>query len=181
MQWDLLEEHRGTYDKEVCKKIDELTDLFDIILDDMRLYPSMMCVDVFPYGESLSIEIPQHIQNYYEIFHDEEYKAKMQKNFDFRLELEKRECGSVHDALKDIFDNDFLMSMCTSRPANHSKSIKKVSERLSEEAGTTCAEFFAVNKHDLKILQELYIGILFSGWVIRCGNYGILVLLGTNE
>ena len=100
VQWDLIEEHSGTYEKEDCKKIDDLTDLFDIILDDMRLYPSMMCVDVFPYMESLAIEIPKCIQNYYEIFHDEEYKAKMQKNFDLRLELEKRENCSIYDALK---------------------------------------------------------------------------------
>ena len=53
MQWDLTEEHSRAYDKEVCEKIDELTDLFDIILDDMNLYPSMMCVDVFFLKHSL--------------------------------------------------------------------------------------------------------------------------------
>lgn len=181
MQWDLIEEHSGAYDKEVCEKIDELTDLFDIILDDMRLYPSMMCVDVFPYRESLSIEIPQYIQNYYEIFEDEEYKAKMKKNFDLRLELEKRECSSIYDALKNIFENDFLITMCASRPVNQSKNIKKVADQLSTDVGTGYVDFFEICKQDLKILQELYIGILFSGWVIRCGNYGILILWGTNE
>lgn len=181
MQWDLTEEHSGAYDKEVCEKIDELTDIFDIILDAMSLYPSMMCVDVFPYRESLSIEISQYIQNYYEMFHDESYKAKMKKNFDIRLKLEKRECSSIYEALKNIFDNDILLAMYASRPVNQSKKIKEVADRLSAEVGTACADFFEICKQDLEILQELYIGILFSGWVIRCGNYGILILLGTNE
>lgn len=181
MQWDLTEEHSGAYDKEECEKIDELTDLFDIILDDMSLYPSMMCVDVFPHRESLSIEIPQYIQNYYEMFHDESYRAKMKKNFDIRLELEKRESSSIYEALKSIFDNDILLAMCAARPVNQSKNIKEVADRLSAEVGTICVEFYEICKQDLKILQELYIGILFSGWVIHCGNYGLLILLGTNE
>ncbi len=175
-----MKKERGIYDNQrrsfevflVCEKIDELTDLFDIILDDMSLYPSMMCVDVFLYRESLAIEIPQYIQNYYEMFHDESYKAKMKKKFDIRLKLEKRECSSIYEALKNIFDNDLLFQ---------NKNIKEVADRFSAEVGTTCADFFEICKQDLETLQELYIGILFSGWVIRCGNYGILILLGTNE
>lgn len=181
MQWDLIEEHHGAYDEKVCKKIDELTDLFDIILNDIRLYPSMMCVDVFPCIESLAIEIPKHIQNYYRIFRDKEYKDKMQKKFDLRLDLVKRETSSIYDALKTIFDADFLLEMCTSRPVNQNENIKKVADTLSENAGTTFTEIFLVSKQDLNILQEEYMGILFSGWVLRCGNYGILILLGTNE
>lgn len=181
MQWDLIEEHQEAYDEEICKKIDELTDLFDIILDDIRLYPSMMCVDVFPCINSLAIEIPRHIQNYYRICLDEEYKDKMQKKFDFRLDLLKKETCSVYDGFKNIFDADFLLKMCTSRPINQDKNIKKVADRLSEIVGTTYTECFWISKQDLNRLQELYIGILFSGWVLRCGSYGILILLGTNE
>lgn len=181
MQWDLIEEHQGAYDEEVCKRIDELTELFDIILDDIRLYPSMMCVDVFPCIESVATEIPKHIQNYYGVFVDEEYKVKMQKKFDTSLNLVKRETGSVYDVLKNIFDANFLLEMCESRPMNQSENIRKVADRLSEKVGTTFAECFSVSKQDLNLLQELYIGILFSGWVLRCGNYGILMLLGTNE
>lgn len=181
MQWDLIAEHYGAYDEEVCKKIDELTDLFDIILDDLKLYPSMMCVDVFPYTENLAIEIPKHIQNYYKIYSDEGYKVKMQKSFASRLDLEKRENCSVYDAIRSIFDSDFLLDRCETRPVNHNINIQKVADRISEEVGTSLAECFGVNKQDLNKLQEVYIGILFFGWVLRCGNFGFLILLGTNE
>ena len=181
MQWDLIEEHARAYDKEVCKKINELTDMFDIIFDDMRLYPSMMCVDVFPCTENLTTEIPIYIQKYYEVFLDEEYRTKMKKKFDFRLSLEKIETCSIYNALKNIFCADFLLERCASRPENQSENIKKVADRLSADIGVTVAENFFVSKQDLNVLAELYIGILFSGWVIRCGNYGILILLGTNE
>lgn len=181
MQWDLIEEHEGAYDEEVCKKIDELTDLFDIILDDMSLYPSMMCVDIFPCTDSLSIEIPRNIQNYYRTCFDEEYKVKMQKKFDLRFDLVKREKCSVYDALKNIFDVDSLLEMISSLPINHDDNIKKVADRLSEIVGSNYTECFVISKQDLNILQELYIGILFSGWVLQCGSYGILILFGTNE
>ena len=36
------------------------------------------------------------------------------------------------------------MAMCTSRPVNQSKNIKKVATRLSEDVGSTCAKFFEV-------------------------------------
>lgn len=181
MHWDLLEEHKEAYDAVVCKKIDELTNLFDIILDDIKLYPSMMCVDVFPCIENIAIEIPKHIKTYYKGFLDEEYKDKMQRKFDLSLDLEKKETGSIYEALNTIFNAESLFGICTSRPVDQSENIKKVADRLSEEVGTTFAECFFVSKHDLNLLQELYIGILYFGWVLRCGNYGILILLGTNE
>lgn len=181
MQWDLIEEHNGTYDEEVCKKINELIDLFDIILDDMKLYPSMMCVDVFPCIENIDTEIPIYIQKYYEVFLDEEYRTQMQKRFDFRLNLKKIATGSIYKELQNIFGGEFLSKQCVSIPENHHENIKKVADRLSEELGTTVAESFFVSKEDLYVLREVYIGILFSGWVLRCGDYGILILLGTNE
>ena len=64
---------------------------------------------------------------------------------------------------------------------NHNINIQKVADRISEEVGTSLAECFGVNKQDLNKLQEVYIGILFFGWVLRCGNFGFLILLGTNE
>lgn len=181
MQWDLLEEHSIAYEEEICKKINELTDLFDIILDEIKIYPYMLCVDVFPYTECLEIEIPEHIQNYYRMFFDEEYKNEMQKKFNFILHLEKRGQASVYEVLNNIFYEISLLKTYTLEIEKQNKNICKVADILSKKTGTTFAESFNISKHDLNILQEVYIGILFSGWILRCGDYAILIFLGTNE
>lgn len=86
----------------------------------------MMCVNIFPCRDSLSIDIPRNIQNYYRICLDEEYKVKMQKKFDLRLDLIKREKCFVYDALKNIFDVDSLVEMISSRPINHDDKTSKI-------------------------------------------------------
>ena len=68
-----------------------------------------------------------------------------------------------------------------SRPLNQNENMKYVAKVLAENAGTDTAESFLISKKDLEILQNVYVGILFSGWMLRCGKYGILILLGTNE
>lgn len=179
MQWDLLEEHSIAYEEEICKKINELTDLFDIILDEIKIYPYMLCVDVFPYTECLEIEIPEHIQNYYRMFFDEEYKNEMQKKFNFILHLEKRGQASVYEVLNNVFDEISSLEICEFKLVK--TNINKVANTLLENIDNTFAKYFKISKHDLKILQEVYLGILFYGWIIKCGNYAILILLGTNE
>ena len=179
MQWDLLEEHQCVYDKTLCKKMNELTDLFDIIIDDMNLYPNMICVDVFPCKENWNVEISEYIRNYYKEFPDEEYLVS--KNFKFSLDGVKGERHSIIEALKKIFESETVLCRCVSRPLNQNENMKYVAKVLAENAGTDTAESFLISKKDLEILQNVYVGILFSGWMLRCGKYGILILLGTNE
>ena len=139
----------------------------------------MLCVDVFPYTECLEIEIPKHIQNYYKMFCDEEHKNKMQKKFDFTLNLEKRGQASVYEVLNNVFDEISSLEICEFKLVK--TNINKVANTLLENIDNTFAKYFKVNKHDLNILQEVYLGILFYGWIIKYENYAILILLGTNE
>lgn len=135
MNWDLLGEHESAYDESGCEKINELTDIFDIVFDYInRGWVLDVCVDVFPCTEEPASEIPRCIQKYYDMYVDESYQKEMKSLFDVTFSTEEVIEESLIDALKSIFDLPTEKSW-TGSVEQHKRNIEKVAEKLIEETG----------------------------------------------
>ncbi len=185
MQYDLTEEHSIAYDGPLCNTINDITNLFDEILDYLvpAMYPYMACVDVFPCESHPSQDIPKYIQKYFgESCHGDEYKEPMQSKYDFELILEEPQEGDLCTVLGGIFSN----SLVTRKHADITQEqlrirVENVSNKLKQITGVETAIRYSINGKSLRILQEQYIGILTAGYVLSCGGYSIMILIGTNE
>ena len=167
MQWDLEDEHSWAYDEELCNRINVITDTFDGILDYTvpKMYPMMACVDVFPCKDNIGYNIPIYIQRYLE--------EGQRSRYDFELTLENKVMGDINTILRSVFlidkDDGVLIR------------INNTSEKLVELLGEDVVTKYSIDLKDLYILQNEYIGILTEGYVLQCGEYSIVILIGTNE
>ncbi len=181
--WDLTEEHKNAYNEDICLKIDLLTDLFDEILEYIQdgLYPSMMCVDVFLIDEDIEISMMKIIQKYYNSYIDEECQKQPKNKFSTKLSFQKNGEGEILQIFKNIFTLDNITNRWKGTSEIHYNNVKSVTDKLHEFINCEVVEKYSLNKKDLTLLEDIYIGILFSGSVIKCGKYAILILTGCNE
>ncbi len=186
MYWDLEEEHKAAYDENECAEIDDLTNLFDIILDYMHegngLYPWTMCVDVF-FCDNQKPEstIPKFIQQYYCAYLKEDEKKKVQEMYDPPFDLEDGGAGKIEDVLRDAFHMVHISERWTGTLKQHQENIRIVATKLQEKIGLNCGVKYKLTKKDLECLATVYLGILIEGYIIQCGKYAFLVLTGSSE
>lgn len=184
MHYDLTEEHSNAYDELLCNTINDITNLFDEILDYLvpAMYPYMACVDVFPCESYPSQNIPKYIQRYYDDFQDGEDKEPVQSGYDSELILEAPLEGDLCTILGGIFSNSLVIRKHTDiTPEQLCTRVENVSNKLKQITGVESAIRYSINGKSLRILQEHYLGILTSGYVLACGDYSIMILIGTDE
>lgn len=184
MHYDLTDEHATAYNQPTCGVIDNLTNLFDEILDYLvpAMYPNMSCVDVFPCSSDMKREIPKLIQKYFDVDCSEDFEERMQSAFGEEMVLENPLEGDLCTVLGDIFSYSLVRRNSVNITQEQlDVKIRNVSNMLKQITGADTVLRYSIGKDSMGVLEKLYIGILTSGYVLSCGDFSIMILIGTNE
>ena len=181
MMWDLEAEHESAYSEEICKSINDISDLFDPIFEYMyKLQHLDWCIDVFPCEKNPEIEIPQMIRKYYDIYLEEAYREKMQKLFDITLSGKEFCSGTLEEILRYVMHN----TQIGNKEIDWSELdaiIHGIANKLMNDLRQDIVMVYEMNQKDLGVMKEEYFGILFKGYYFKYSHYAFLIVMGSSD
>ena len=184
MMWDVSDEHGVCYkDKNILKQVNNLTDLFDDILEYIyKTYDhSEYFIDVF-YTETKDVGtgMCEQLMKYLNMFVDKKYR----QNFIDKYSNDSCECelitsGTISESLNYVFNIQYGKRKFLDDPKVN-ELLHILSDKISSSIGTSDAECYKITKSP-RIFDEFYPSIVFAESCIRCGNYTILIIYGTSD
>ena len=180
----MLDEHEACYkDKDVLKKVNELTDLFDDILHYIyETYDqSEYFIDVFyTETEDVGTGMYEQLMKYLNMFVGKKYRQKfIDKYKNDSCECELITSGTINDSLNNVFNIQYGKRKFLDDPKVN-ELLHILSDKISSSVGTSDAECYKITKSP-RIFDEFYPYIVFAESCIRCGNYTFLIILGTSD
>lgn len=184
MMWDVSDEHEVCYkDKDVLKKVNDLTNLFDDVL--YYIYEtydhSEYFIDVF-YTETKDVGtgMCEQLMKYLNMFVGKQYR----QNFIDKYSNDSCECelitsGTINESLNNVFNIQHGKRKFLADPKVN-ELLHILSDKISSSIGTSDAECYKITKSP-RIFDEFYPSIVFAEFCIRCGNYTFLIIYGTSD
>lgn len=184
MMWDVSDEHEVCYkDRNILKQVNNLTDLFDDILEYIyKTYDhSEYFIDVF-YTETKDVGtgMYEQLMKYLNMFVGKDYGKKfIDKYSNDSCECELITSGTISDSLNNVFNIQYgKRKFLDDSKVNELLHI--LSDKISSSVGTSDAECYKITKSP-RIFEEFYPSVVFAESCIRCGNYTFLVIYGTSD
>ena len=183
MMWDVSEEHEVCYkDKDVLKKVNDLTDLFDDVIaylfnsfDRCEFYVDVFYTDTQDVGQGMH----EQLVKYTDMFIDNDYIKKcVEKSKNDSFECAYICSGNLLELLTQPFDMSFNKKKILDNE-NVYDLLKKLADKLCKALGTANAALYKVKKTPC-LFDEFY-ALIFISHCIRCGNYTFLIMYGTSE
>ena len=188
MQWDLIGEHESAYGEEHGNEIDKLVDMFDAFLDmrHINMRPRSwyeVCIDIFPCDENIETTIPMFIQKYFDMYFDKKYVCQMKAKYSLPLHITKELEGDMEDIFSKIFElySEDNKNMSREDSSEYYKRIKNVSADLGRVVNSNEAVLYRIEKDTLDNLADIYLGIVFWGYIVKIKGYSIVVIFGTSD
>lgn len=184
MMWDVSDEHEVCYkDKNILKQVNNLTDLFDDILNYLyETYDhSEYFIDVFyTETEDVGTGMYEQLMKYLNMFVGEDYRQKfIDKYSNDSCECKLITSGTISDSLYNVFNIQYGKRKFFNDPKVN-ELLHILSDKISKSIDTSNAECYKITKSP-KIFEEFYPSIVFAESCIRCGNYTFLVIYGTSD
>ena len=184
MMWDVSDEHEVCYkDKDVLKKVNDLTNLFDDVL--YYIYEtydhSEYFIDVF-YTETKDVGtgMCEQLMKYLNMFVGKKYRQKfIDKYSNDSCVCELITSGTINDSLNYVFNIQYGKRKFLDDPKVN-ELLHTLSDKISSSIGTSDAECYKITKSP-RIFDEFYPSIVFAESCIRCGNYTFLIIYGTSD
>ena len=182
--WDVSDEHEVCYkDKDVLKKVNDLTNLFDDVL--YYIYEtydhSEYFIDVF-YTETKDVGtgMYEQLMKYLNMFVGKKYRQKfIDKYKNDSCECELITSGTINDSLNYVFNIQYGKRKFLDDPKVNELLIT-LSDKISNNFGISDADCYKITKSP-RIFEEFYPSLAFAEFCIRCGNYTILIIYGTSD
>ena len=184
MMWDVSDEHEVCYkNKDILKKVNNLTDLFDDILRYIyETYDhSEYFIDVFyTETEDVGTGIYEQLMKYLNMFIGKNYRQKfIDKYKDDSCECELINSGTISDSLYNVFNIQYGKRKFFNDPKVN-ELLHILSDKISSSVDTSDAECYKITKSP-RIFEEFYPSLVFTESCIRCGNYTFLIIYGTSD
>ena len=184
MMWDVSDEHEVCYkDKDVLKKVNDLTDLFDDILHYIyKIFDSSeYFIDVFyTETEDVGTGMYEQLMKYLNMFVGKKYRQKfIDKYSNDSCKCELITSGAINESLNNVFNIQYGKRKFLDDPKVN-ELLHMLSDKISSSIGTSDAECYKITKSP-RIFDEFYPSMVFAESCIRCGNYTILIIYGTSD
>lgn len=159
MMWDVSDEHEVCYkDRNILKQVNNLTDLFDDILEYIyKTYDhSEYFIDVF-YTETKDVGtgMYEQLMKYLNMFVGKDYGKKfIDKYSNDSCECELITSGTISDSLNNVFNIQYgKRKFLDDSKVNELLHI--LSDKISSSVGTSDAECYKITKSPMLILHMM--------------------------
>lgn len=190
--WDMDEEHRALFDEEQVNFIDKVTYQFERIINILYELPSFQytcfAVDVFMLKDKKPEDVMKDIIfNYYKLFCEKESLSVEREFLDNKLFGNHMQTDSLKSVIKYALgiDETKINEMPIELKSKFRITLKESINNLNNIFYKQFPRLYTIPKECKafysKILQDVYLGIIFSGTYLVYDEYCILIIQGTSE
>ena len=107
----------------------------------------------------------------------------MKAKYSLPLHITKELEGDMEDIFSKIFElnSEDNKNMSREDSSEYYKRIKNVSADLGRVVNSNEAVLYRIEKDTLDNLADIYLGIVFWGYIVKIKGYSIVVIFGTSD